>query len=401
MSEIRVLIADEASMREDVARLLYFEQDVHVVGEAANGEEAVRLAERLRPDIVLLEIDLPKLDGIAAAAAISERFPEVGIIISTNRTEPEYIRKAMAAGAREYLTKPLSSGELSEAIHRVYRLVSRRALADGAAGALRGPREARGKLIALFSMKGGVGRTTIGCNLAVSLARETRQKVALVDLDLLGGDVAMMMNIEVSGTIVDLVQEEEFDRALVDSYLVPHISGVKVLPAPANPWGNEEVMPDRVREMLVLLKEGHDFVVVDTAPAPDALLEAVLDEANLIVVPVTQDLVSVKRTRAGLDWLSSLRSRGEVCLVLNQVGVENGIKIRDFEKSLGGSFLSIIPLEDKVVRLAVNKGQPFVLGQVNTGVAKTITELARQLAGVTAPGVTAPGGRSRKWLFRR
>lgn len=296
MSAIRVLVADEAAVREDVKRLLYFEEDIRVVGEAGDGQEAIRLAERLRPDIVLLEIDIPKLDGIAAAEAIAERLPDAGIIITGSRSEPEYLRRAMAAGAREYLTKPLSCTELSEAIHRVHRLVSRRVVPENAGGA-RPPREVRGKLIALFSLKGGVGRTTIGCNLAVSLARETRKRVVLVDLDLLGGDVAMMMNIDVKGTLADLVNEETLDWKLVDSYLVPDIAGVKVLPAPANPYGSDDIPADRVREVLVLLKEGFDYVVVDTAPIPDRLVEAALDEADTIILPVLQDLISVRRAR--------------------------------------------------------------------------------------------------------
>lgn len=383
MSAIRVLVADEAAVREDVKRLLYFEEDIRVVGEAGDGQEAIRLAERLRPDIVLLEIDIPKLDGIAAAEAIAERLPDAGIIITGSRTEPEYLRRAMAAGAREYLTKPLSCTELSEAIHRVHRLVSRRVVPENAGGA-RPPREVRGKLIALFSLKGGVGRTTIGCNLAVSLARETRKRVVLVDLDLLGGDVAMMMNIDVKGTLADLVNEETLDWKLVDSYLVPHIAGVKVLPAPANPYGSDDIPADRVREVLVLLKEGFDYVVVDTAPIPDRLVEAALDEADTIILPVLQDLISVRRARAAIDWLATLRNKGDVRLVLNQAGLENGIRIRDFEKTLGGSFAVLIPDEGQVVRTAINKGQPFVLGQANTRVAETVAELARQLAGIGA-----------------
>ncbi|MBC7104708.1 MAG: response regulator, partial [Firmicutes bacterium] len=189
MPEIRVLIADEAAVREDIKRLLYFEQDVSVVGEASGGDEAVQLAERLRPDVVLLEIDLPGTDGLTAAAEIAERFPEIGIIVGSTRTELEYLRRAMAAGAREYLNKPYSSGGLAEAIRRVYRLTARRAGGPGAAAVAAAPPRPAGKLVALFSAKDGVGRTTIACNLAVSLAREARRKVALVDLDLFGGDV--------------------------------------------------------------------------------------------------------------------------------------------------------------------------------------------------------------------
>lgn len=398
MTAIRVLVVDEPSVREDIKRLLYFEDDIRVIGEANDGQEAVRLAERLRPDIVLLEVDIPKLDGIAAAEAITERLPEAGIIISGSSTEPECLRRAMAAGAREYLTKPLSCSELSEAIHRVHRLVSRRLAPEGGSVS-RPPREARGKVIALFSLKGGVGRTTIGCNLAIGLARETRKKVALVDLDLFGGDVAMMMNIDVKGTLADLVNEEALDPALVDSYLVPHIAGVRVLPVQANPCGGDDLPADRVRELLVLLKEGYDFVVVDTAPVPDRIVEAALDEADIIVLPVLQDLLSVRRAQAAIDWLATLRNKADIRLVLNQAGMENGIRIRDFEKTLGSPFAVLIPDQGEVVRAALNKGQPFVLGQVNARVSETVVELARQLAGI-GTGTEGPRRKLFGWFKR-
>ncbi|MBC7104471.1 MAG: histidine kinase, partial [Firmicutes bacterium] len=226
--------------------------------------------------------------------------------------------------------------------------------------------------------------------------REARRKVALVDLDLFGGDVATMMNIDVSGPLVDLLEEPDLDPGQVDSYLVPHISGVRVLPAPASLTGGRDIPAARVREVLVLLKHGYDFVVVDAPPVPDALLHPVLDEAEIIVLPVVQDLVSVKRTRAILEWLGTLHLRAEVRLVLNQAGIENGIKIQDFERSLGGSFAVRIPWEEKVVRAAANKGQPFALGHIHSGAARSIGELARQLAGT---GESAPGWKGPR--FRR
>ncbi|MGQ9497806.1 MAG: AAA family ATPase [Desulfotomaculales bacterium] len=147
------------------------------------------------------------------------------------------------------------------------------------------------------------------------------------------------------------------------------------------------------------MKEGYDFVVVDTAPVPDRIVEAALDEADIIVLPVLQDLLSVRRAQAAIDWLATLRNKADIRLVLNQAGMENGIRIRDFEKTLGSPFAVLIPDEGEVVRAALNKGQPFVLGQVNARVSETVVELARQLAGI-GTGTEGPRRKLFGWFKR-
>ena len=239
MNPITVLIVDDiANTREDVKRLLYFEEDIEVVGEAADGQEACIMAAKLRPDVVLMDINMPNMDGIEATEHISIEVPECAIIIVSIQGEQEYLRKAMAAGAREYLVKPFTASELADSIRRVSESHRRRNLHLMAPKAAPPPRKQapRGKIITFFCTKGGVGKTTLASNLAVCLAQETGKSVALLDLDLTAGDATVMLNITAKGTISDLVQEQDqIDFSLIDSFLVPHLSGARILPAPASP----------------------------------------------------------------------------------------------------------------------------------------------------------------------
>ncbi|MBC7324509.1 MAG: response regulator, partial [Moorella sp. (in: Bacteria)] len=207
METIKVLIADDiAGTREDIKRLLYFEEDIKVVGEAADGEEALRLTEALHPDVVLMDINMPRMDGIQASELISMQFPEVAVVIISIQGEQEYLRKAMAAGARDYLVKPFNSSELAETIRRAGTFHKKRQVhftGRPSAGAASQPTRIPGKVIALFSTKGGVGRTTLACNLAIALAHGAGQKVVLADLDLAGGDVAVLLNVPTKGTITE------------------------------------------------------------------------------------------------------------------------------------------------------------------------------------------------------
>src|SRR5579884_883880 len=182
--KVTVLIADDmADTRENLTKLLYFEKDIEVVGGASDGPQAVEMSRKLSPDIVLLDVNMPGLDGIAAAAAIRESGCGSAVIMMSVQDDTQLYRQAMLAGAREFLTKPFSGQDLIQSIRRVYEhserpLAGRPAPITTATPVL----PARnGKIITVFSPKGGVGRTTLAVNLSVALRKLTDATVALVD----------------------------------------------------------------------------------------------------------------------------------------------------------------------------------------------------------------------------
>ncbi|MBF7082490.1 response regulator [Desulfallas sp. Bu1-1] len=383
MQRIRVLIVDDVkNTREDIKRFLYFEEDMEVVGEAATGEEAVELAQQIKPDVVLMDINLPGMDGIAASEIISVQVPEASIIIISIQGEQEYLKKAMAAGARDYLVKPFTSTELAETIRRANAFSRKRSLRlvgqeEKAAGSNTGP---AGKIITLFSTKGGVGKTTLACNLAIALAGETNKNVVLVDLDLQGGDVSVILNMAGVHTISELVQEDlDHDVAVTDTFLAAHFSGIKVLFAPNSPEQAELVTPDHVAGIIGHLKSVFDFVIVDTAPSYSEINLNVLELADQILLLVAQDLPTLKHVRSTVEVLNALHYSDKIALLLNQLRPD-GISVKELEKSLGLPMTAVIPTDDRTVLQSVNKGQPFVLGHKNSRVAESVLELARKLS---------------------
>lgn len=378
MAPIRVMIADDiANTREDIRRLLYFEDDIEVVGEAADGEEAVSLVAELKPDVILMDINMPRLDGIEATEQISVAVPESAIIIVSIQGEQDYLRKAMAAGAREYLVKPFSASELADAIRRVNEAQKRRNahLLTRESLPQTSPARQQGKVITFFCTKGGTGKTTLASNLAVGLSSQTRKKVALLDLDLTAGDVCVMLNITAKSTISDLVQEQgTIDFPLVDAFLVPHLSGAKVLPAPLSPEQAELVTPSHVEQVLKVLKDKFDYIVVDTAPLYSDINLAVLEASDLIILVLNQDLTTLKHVKTALDILNTLNLARKARVVLNQYGPV-GIKVKDLEKTLNTNMTALVVEDQKTVKSAVNKGLPFVLSQPGSKVAANVLDL--------------------------
>ena len=207
MPKIGVLIVDDIiDTRENLGKLLMFERDIEVIGTASSGPEAIEASRKLVPDVVLMDINMPEMDGIKAAELLSSEMPGVGIIMMSVQGEQDYLRRAMLAGAREFLIKPFSGDDLVRSIRHVYRLESsKRAMAAAASVPMRGtmslngengPEEGhQGRIMAIVSPKGGVGRTTVAANLAVALKLSTQKKVALVDGSLYFGDVGVMLNL--------------------------------------------------------------------------------------------------------------------------------------------------------------------------------------------------------------
>jgi pilus assembly protein CpaE len=125
--QIKLLIVDDmAETRINLSKLLFFDERIIVVGEAGNGLEAIEHARKLQPDVILMDINMPVMDGITATQRIAAETPQAGIVILSVQGEPEYFRKALAAGASDYLIKPPASDDLTQTIHQVYEARQKR-----------------------------------------------------------------------------------------------------------------------------------------------------------------------------------------------------------------------------------------------------------------------------------
>ncbi len=377
---IKILIVDDVTeTRENIKRLLYFEKDMMIVGEAADGEEALTQTEKLNPDILLMDINMPKMDGITATEKISLKFPKAAIIIMSVQGEQEYLKKAMVAGAREYMVKPFSTDELVGTIRKVYDFEQKRRL-QLIEPAIVKEMQRDPRIIAVFSTKGGVGKTTIATNLAVSLAQQTRKKVVIMDLDLQFGDVAVMLNVTPKRTITELIQDiNQMDPELLEGYLVAHPTGVKVLPCPTRPEYAELITGAHVEKILSVLKQSYDYIVIDTPPFFNETTLSALDLCHQILLIVALDLPTIKNVKLGLEVLDSLHLKGKVKLILNRSSNDIGIRCEDMEESLGLKVAGHIPSDGRIVIASVNKGNPFVVTNPNAKITENIRELGEMV----------------------
>lgn len=394
---IRVLIVDDVpETRENVKKLLLFEKDIEVVGTAASGAQAIEAAKRLRPDVILMDINMPDMDGIAAAEAINLQVPESQVIMMSVQAEADYLRRSMLAGAREFLIKPFTSDELVQSIHRVYELgTARRELAPAPAPpppVTAAPLQ-QGKIFAVFSPKGGTGRTIIAVNLAIALKIETAKRVALVDGNLYLGDVAVMLNMPATKSIADVVNSNgEVDGDLIEEVLQTHSSGVRVLAAPPRPEMAELVTTDFLKKVLLHLRSAYDYVVVDTWNSFQEQVLTILDLADRIILIMTMEIPTIKNVRIFLELADALGYPAEkILLVLNRSDSRGGISLQDIQHSINHPIAAGIVSDGQLTTAAINRGIPFVVSHKDSQISRDIFAVARLLAGPEGqPAPTAP-----------
>jgi Flp pilus assembly protein, ATPase CpaE len=363
MKRISVLIVDDISdTRESIRRLLQFEPHIEIIGEAANGSDALRLAKELKPNIVLLDVNMPEIDGLRTTELLTLRVPESAVIIMSVQGESGYIRRAMMAGAREYLVKPFSGSELASAIVNVSNIEKQKVEARSTHSAALSTEDnaCNGQIISFFSTKGGVGKTTLAVNLAAQLGRSGKWRVLLIDLNLQFGDVAVFLNMMPKKTIADLTQAGWLQYSDIQSYLLTHNSGMEVLIAPSRPEYAEYVTPEHINKILNEVKSYFDFIICDNSSSFDGISLANLDVTDQIWLVVTPDIPALKNIKLSLEVLEGLNHTDKIRLILNRTGNEIGIQLNDIEKSLGFPITHNIPSDGNSLVTALNKGIPFV-----------------------------------------
>lgn len=382
--QIQVLIVDDiAETRDHLTKLLGFEPDIAVVGTAASGAEAIEQAAKLLPDIILMDINMPDMDGIAATERLTARVPTAAVIMMSVQGEADYLRRSMLAGAREFLVKPFSSDELTASIRQVYAREKEKASRVVVAAAATEAHE-DGRVIAVFSPKGGVGRTTIAVNLAVAAASEQGKKVTLVDGSFQFGDVAVLLNLNSKDkSMAELVPELEAgsDPETVEAFTVGHPSGVNVLLAPPSPEMAELITPAGVKRVLEILRARSDLVVVDCAAWFNDTTLGILDLADVVLTVLTLEITSIKNIRLFLEVAEQLGYSHKIRLVLNRADTTLGIRVSDVEHSIGRKVDHTIVSDGRAVVYALNRGVPFVLSNRESQVSQDVFRMTESILG--------------------
>lgn len=378
----KVLVVDDnEKVRDDLIEQLRY-QDIEVVGESTFGAAAYTWAQQLDVDVVVISIEEPVARSLRTVESLSvgERsWPVIGL---SSQGDRETMRKAMMAGVRDFLVKPVASDDLHGAILNVHRVEIGRRTAGSQADASRH----LGTVITVAGFKGGIGKSTMSTNIAVSLAQQTQQHVALLDLDLQFGDAAVMLDVVPSHTIEHAAKEiERLDPQLIQGYVATHASRLRLLAAPATPEASDDITADQVGRVLEMLAATNDFIIVDTPPHLDDVSAVAMDLSTLVLVVVAPEVPCIRRTKAALTLMQTWGySRDKVKLIVNRVHRKSEVSIAEIEEVLQYPVYAQIP-DDRATIKGISLGTPVAMSAPKSKAGRAINDLGRTLAGVPAP----------------
>ncbi|MEW6524828.1 MAG: AAA family ATPase [Bacillota bacterium] len=375
---VRVVLAmSQATALRELKQVLEATGRVEVVAEAHDTNEAVDKSCASLPEVVVIE-DGYDLDAFGVTETLMSLQP-VPVVILSGRASVEEARKALAVSARDLLPRKTPVPVLVNAI-----AAARGQLARAPA------QEQRGRVICVFSTKGGVGKSTIAANLAVGLARLSKRRVACVDLDLEFGCQATLMGVQPSSSIVDVTLletgrlEEVLDKVMERT---PY-AGVRLLAAPPSPdlaavvdGGGGGQSPGTVPAILESLRKNYNYIVVDLPCGFRDLNLTVLEASDLVLLVATPDIPTLQNTGKCLDVLVDRLDfvRESVRLVLNRSNAALGLPVNEIPKHLDFPVFYRLPSEGKTAVWSANTGLPFTARRGRTALTQAVMNLARQL----------------------
>ncbi|HWL36273.1 MAG TPA: P-loop NTPase [Frankiaceae bacterium] len=348
-----------------------------------------RINEQQDVDVVLIGPHVDLEGALALSDAMRLQRPMLGVILVRPRIDTATLSDALRAGVREVVKERDIDGVLA-AVQRTVQL-SHAVREKAGLGSTSDEPVELGRLITVFSAKGGAGKTTVSTNLAAALADGGRRNVCLVDLDLAFGDVAIALQLFPAHTLSDAVSmSDSLDETAVAALLTPHSPGLTTLVAPVEPGAADTIPAALIGRVLRLLRQMFQFVVVDTPPAFTDHVLAAFDESDYVALLATLDIPALKNLKLTLETLDLLNyPRDRWRVVLNRADSKVGLQLNEVEKTLRVPIAVQIP-SSRSVPASINRGVPIVLDEPGHPVSQAIKQFAETFAaGVPAKALPA------------
>lgn len=392
--QTKVLIVDDDSVIRKLVSDLLLKNDYRVA-LAEDGTEGVAQARSFKPDIILLDVIMPGMDGYSVCELLRKEkgLENVSIMMLTALDTVEQKVRGFEAGADDYLAKPFEPEEFLarvDALARRIKALKKREIAEIKSG----------KSIAVFSLRGGSGTSTIAVNLAAGLAQLWAEPVALVDLVTLAGQSALLLDQSLRHTWTKLAKQpvEEIDSPLVNEVLLPHSSGVHTLASPRRPEDSELISKELVAHVLGLLRAQFNYTVIDLPHDFSDITLAALDQAEEILLPFTPEIAGIRTALVALDTLSKLNfSLENVRLISNWVFPTKGLANEDIERVLKHQVDLTIPYASEDLIKCLTLGVPSVLHQPESPLGELFEDLSLVMSAESQLNIR-PGDPSATWV---
>ncbi len=386
--EITILVVENnAQLLKHLQKTLGLIDGVEIVGNALIAQEAIEMVRDLKPLVALVDYNLPDMNGINLTEVLHREYPNTQVILISQDNYTDIVLQAIRAGACDFITHDVSVKELTDVLKRAAKLAQQdRAKLPFGVGAVipekapAAPGKPEGKVITVYSAKGGIGTTTIAANLALSLMEDEKDKrIVLVDGSMQYGDIHLMFNELGQVSVMDLVPRVmDLDRELVESVMILNrMTGVYILPAPPRPEFAEKITGESFARILEFLRRYFDYVLINTNSYISDSVLASLDSGDTVVLVTAQSINAIRNTRLFLDlWNAFGMTKDRIELVLNRFDPESPITVDRVGERLKFQVSSVLPEDSVAARKADALGQPILKSSRDSAFAKAMVGLS-------------------------
>ena len=387
-NRFKVLIVESArSVTERLEKLYGFIDTVELIGAVGTAQDATKTILDAHPDVVLVDISLPDMNGIQFTEIIRRDHPEMQVIVLAPDKLGDIVLNAMRSGASDFLTHDVPLEELRVTTYRAGELALNEKKKRGTGAetdrmnlGVAKTEGRKGKVIAIYSPKGGAGTTMLAINLAIAL-QNMDTTVGLVDGDMQYGDVSLLLNEMTTLSILDLVTRiYELDTHVIEDVMVLHkSSGMHFLTAPPRPELAEKVEGEHITIIIDLMRHIFDYIIINTGVYINDPCLAALEEADHLVVVATQEIASIRNLHTFLNtWGNLGKSKDRLTLVVNRYLKKRTTTAEKISENIGLPVAVTIP-EDEIVFRSINLGIPFMLSDKGSAPAQCLQLLANKL----------------------
>lgn len=389
-----IVAANLTQVQKQLKKLLQLIEDIEILRYVNTAQEAVESLRELNPEVVLIDLSLPDMSGLKLTEIVRRDFPLTQVILFSQDKLYDTVLQAMRLGAADFFTLDVSFEDLQLSIWKA----GEQSLSDkfkanvyplGEMEAEHDFRKKAGKVITIFSPKGGVGVTTVAVNLAIALMKDDAE-VLLVDDSLQFGDVLIQLNEVSRNSVLDLISNiYELDRKMVEEVVVRHkSSGIHVLPAPSEPELAEKVTGEHLSRVIEFLRTLYDYIIINTSAYISDPCLAALDQGDMVYLLTSQEIAAIRSVNSFLRLWASLNMENErIHLVLNHYDAESPLTPEKISAKLNKPITFRIPKADEMALNSVNLGVPIMINHLDKSseMAKVIESMAEKVRGYEIP----------------
>lgn len=367
-----VIIDSESISKELIATYLDAVDDINIIQQFDDILVAQDYIIENKPTLVIVDITKKTNMALDIISRLTSTIKNIKIIVLSYEVDSNIVIKALRAGAREFLIKPLIEKTFVESVEKMKGLILGN-INDST----------RCKVITTFSNKGGIGKTAIAVNLAMEIANVTKEKVALVDLNLQMGDITTFLNLDPSFDTAYVINnldriDESFLLSTLEQY---NKTSLYVLADPLDIEQAEVITSDDITTLINVLRNVFSYIIIDTTSSFDSKTITALDNSDLIMLISIINLPSIRNCQRCFDLFKKLGySKDKIKLLINRYMETDDIKVEDVEEVLNHKVYFKIPNNYYTIMNSINKGVPVCDASPNSNVTKSFKQLATQVA---------------------